>query len=82
MNTAVEQKPDYIPTSRACAALALTRSTVYHRRNKANVSLEQIDKNRCRKHVAQVRALSEPERLAVYEVLCSPEFADQPPKAV
>ena len=82
MNSVLEHKPDNIPMSRACDALSLTRSSIYYRRKSVRVDEAQRTKNRSRKQTEQHRALSDAERQAVYQILCSKEFSDQPPKAV
>ena len=82
MNTAINELPQNIPIARACDALGLSRSTVYHRKSRKCHNAEQLSEARSREHCKQHRALSPAEREAVLEVLNSEEFVDQPPMQV
>lgn len=79
MMLALEQRPVTLPLAAACRALGLNRSSVYARRQ---VPLAPMPKRTSRKTSPQPRALSEPERQAVREMLESERFCDQPPAQV
>lgn len=79
MNTVIEQRPDRLPMSIACAALGLNRSSVYGRRKRA---VSTHPSRRSRKESVQPRALSEQERARVIEALHSSSYRDQPPAEV
>jgi putative transposase len=82
MNAVINERASIIPLSRACDALVLNRSTVYHRTKRRTLSEEQRASALSRKHCRQQRALSTTEREAVIKVLNSEEFIDQPPMQV
>ena len=79
MTLVLEQRPERLPFAAACRALKLNRGSVYARRKRA-----QGDQpvRRCRAHAAQPRALSEPERKAVIELMQSKQYSDQPPTQI
>ena len=79
MNTVIEQRPDRLPLTIACAALGLNRSSVYGRRKRA---VNAQPSCRSRKASVQPRALSEQEREYVIETLHSAPYRDQPPAEV
>ena len=79
MNTVMEQRPDRLPLSVACAALGLNRSSVYGRRKRA---AHAHPPRRSRKESVQPRALSKQERERVIETLHSTPYRDQPPAEV
>ena len=64
---------------RACAALALNRSSVYARQAQA-LTLKAA--RTCRKHARQPRALTQAQRDHVHSVLNNEEFAHQPPRQI
>ena len=79
MNTVLEQRPQQLPLTRACAVLGLNRSTVYdHQRRSAN----DEPPKRCREHAVQPRALLEEERAEVITLLHSEPYRDQPPAEI
>lgn len=79
MNTVIEQRPDQLPMSIACAALGLNRSSVYGRRKRTE---HDQPPRRSRKESVQPRALSEQECEHVIETLHSAPYCDQPPAEV
>ena len=79
MNVVVTQRPTAIPMRRACAALALNRSSVYARQAQA-LTLKAA--RTCRKHARQPRALTQAQRDHVHSVLNNDEFAHQPPRQI
>jgi putative transposase len=79
MNLLVDNRPVIVPLVQACNALAINRSTVYWRRSRCNLSEEQKQANRSRKHCTQSRALSDEEHNKLLAVFNSDEFVDQPP---
>ncbi len=79
MNTVIEQRPDRLPMSIACAALGLNRSSMYGRRKRAE---HNQPPRRSRKESVQPRALSEHECEHVIETLHSAPYCDQPPAEV
>lgn len=79
MMLVLEQRPVTLPLAPACRALGLNRSSVYARRQ---ALLNPLPKQTSRKASSQPRALSEPERQAVREILDSERFCDQPPAQV
>ena len=79
MNAVIEQRPERLPMSIACAALGLNRSSVYGRRKRAEPSRPP---RRSRKDSVQPRALSEQECAHVIETLHSEPYCDQPPAEV
>jgi len=79
VNTVLEQKPDSLPMTKACHALALNRSTLYARRHCA---ANHAPVNRSRQHAVQPRALSAQERATVIDTLHSEDYCDQPPAEV
>lgn len=82
MSLLIEQRPDYVPLTRACAALSMNRSSVYLRRcPRADDPLIRAEK-RSRKSSAQPRALSAQEREDTLKVLNSEEFIDQTPAEI
>lgn len=82
MTQVVSHLPAGVPLAAACAALGLNRSSVYVRRRHRARSPEETQAKRSRVDCHQPRALSEPERAAVREILYSAEHADQPPAEV
>ena len=82
MSALIVDKANTVPLSRACHALALNRSTIYHRLGRETLNDEQRQAKRSRQHSSQRRALSQQERAAVLAVLNSEEFIDQPPNQV
>jgi putative transposase len=79
VNTVIEQRPDRLPMSIACAALGLNRSSMYGRRKRAE---HNQPPRRSRKESVQPRALSEHECEHVIETLHSAPYCDQPPAEV
>ena len=77
-DTVLEQRPDRLPMSRACAVLGLNRSSVYRRRKASVARLLR----RSRKEAVQPRALSEQEREHIIELLRRATYCDQPPAKV
>jgi putative transposase len=73
----VEDRAACIPLQRACAALAIHRSTVYARRRRT----DRITST-CRQHTHQPRALTPAQRQHVHEVLIGDQYRDQPPAQV
>ena len=64
----------HVGVSAACEALGLARATFYRRRRPKTGQRQP--------RPAPARALSEAERSEVFEVLCSPRFADRAPAEV
>ncbi len=69
---------DHMPTTTACAVLGRPRATHYRRRQPPPDPVEATERRRA----AQPRALTEPERDAVLEVLHSDRFVDESPATV
>lgn len=80
MKLVLEHRPERLPLATACRTLSLNRSSVYARRRRALD--DQSARRRCRTHTVQPRALSEPEREAVIELMQSEQYCDQPPVQV
>lgn len=72
----VEQHKDTIPTSAACAALGLSRATLYRARRPAPKAASR------RSRSPSPRRLSDEERQHLLDTLHLTEFADQPPTEV
>ena len=64
----------HVGVSAACEALGVARATFYRRRRPKTGQRQS--------RPAPARALSEAERSEVFEVLCSPRFADRAPAEV
>lgn len=79
MSQAIEHRPDRVPLSVLCQVLGLNRSSVYQRQ-KGLVGKDST--KRCRKNVAQSRALSKQQRESVLTTLHSDEHKNQPPAEV
>ena len=79
MNAVLSERPDRLPLARACQVLAINRSTVYARRQRA---ANATPPNRSRRDAVQPRALSEAERATVIATLHSATWCDQPPAEV
>ena len=79
MTLVLEQRPERLPFATACRALDLNRGGVYARRNRA-----QGDRTarRCRIHAVQPRAMSEPEREAVIDLMQTEQYCNQPPAQI
>ncbi len=73
--SAVEELRAVVPTSRACDALGVPRSSVYRARRGPQ------PKAPAKPRAKPARALSETERAEVRATLNSKRFADQPPRA-
>lgn len=76
MNAAVEELTRQIPVKRACAALGVSRSSLYRRRQQPT---RQASPSHPTEHH---RALSQEERDQVLDVLHSERFQDSPPRQV
>ncbi len=72
----VEQHKDTIPTSAACAAVGLSRATLYRARRPAPKAASR------RSRSPSPRRLSDEERQHLLDTLHLTEFADQPPTEV
>ena len=72
--SAAEGLAGHVGVSAACEALGLARATFYRRRRPKTGQRQP--------RPAPARALSEAERSEVFEVLCSPRFADRAPAEV
>lgn len=79
MTLVLEQRPERLPFATACRALGLNRGSVYARRKRAQ---DDQPARRCRIHAVQPRALSEPEREAVIELMQTEQYCDQPPAQI
>ena len=79
MNLLVENRPAIVPLVQACSALAISRSTLYWRLKRCDLSEEQKQAKQSRKHCTQSRALSGEERSRLSALFNSEEFIDQPP---
>lgn len=79
MNLLIDNRPAIVPLVQACNALAINRSTLYWRRNRSELSDEQKQAKRSRKHCTQSRALGDAERSRILALFNSDEFIDQPP---
>jgi len=76
MSALIAERDRLIPLQRACAALEVSRATLYrHIRPKA-------PKPAANRRSCNARGLTEAERQAVLDVLHEPRFADQPPAQV
>jgi putative transposase len=64
-----------VPIVRACAALGVSRATLYR-------GTTPSTPRQAREYAPSPRRLSDAERAAVLDVLHSPELADQPPHEV
>ena len=73
--TAAAELAGQVGVSAACAALGVARATFYRRRRPAKTGQRQS-------RPKPARALSEAERNEVFDVLCSPRFADRAPAEV
>lgn len=82
MNLLIDNRPDRVPLSKACDALAINRSTLYWRRGRQDLSEEQKQANRSRKHCQQTRSLTPEERNRLLTLFNSDEFVDQPPMEI
>ena len=72
--SAVRGLAGHVGVSAACEALGVARATFYRRRRPKTGQRQP--------RPAPARALSEAERTEVFEVLCSPRFADRAPAEV
>lgn len=79
MITVLQERPERLPTATACKALGLNRSTVYQW---SKPSARDAEPMVSRKDSPQPRALSQPERDTVCELLLGEEYRDQPPHEV
>lgn len=84
MSVVVEQRPERLPLATACRALGVNRGTVYGRRRLSKQCDAQVttSESRSRVNAVQPRALTEPERQVVIDILTSDEYVDQPPAQV
>jgi len=73
--TAAAELAGQVGVKAACAALGVARATFYRRRRPATTGQRQP-------RPKPARALSEAERSEVFDVLCSPRFADRAPAKV
>lgn len=82
MSLLIDDRPNAIPLIKACEALAINRSTLYWRRGQRDLSDQQKQSNRSRKHCEQSRALAAEERNRLLRLFNSDEFVDQPPMEI
>ena len=82
MTLLIDDRDDVIPLSKACDALAINRSTVYWRKGRSELTEQQKQDKRSRKHCKQKRALTSEERNRILTLFSSDEFIDQPPMEV
>ena len=79
----VEQRDVTVPLTVACRTLGVSRATLYRRRQFGAGTVVAMPGAMVRQPRRQASAgLTEAERKRVLDVLCSAEFADQPPSKV
>ena len=72
--SALGLRPDFVPRTKACAALGVPRSRLYPDRRKRNRKLAHPR--------PQPRQLSEPERVSALTLMHSERFCDQAPRLI